>query len=129
RPPENRGIFEGSLTGPVGNGKKTSFFFNANREIEDLQATVYADTPTGIVSTNVATPQRQTEFSMRIDHQYSDKTTMSFRYSYSADSSGNNGVGGFNLPEVASNSTGLEQQIYFNHRRIISPALINEFTL
>src|SRR5882724_1099423 len=45
RPPERRGIFEGTLTGPVGNGKRTSFFFNANREQQDLQAIVFAHTP------------------------------------------------------------------------------------
>jgi hypothetical protein len=129
RPPERRGIFEGSLTGPIGNGKRTSFFFSANREQQDLQAIIFAHTPSGDVSENVDTPQRQTEFSIRLDHQYSEKTTMSFRYSYSSDSAKNNGVGGFNLPEVASNSTGLEQQIFFNHRRLISSTLVNEFTI
>src|ERR1051325_3361026 len=43
-PPEQRRIFEGSLTGPLG-GKKTSFLISANREEEDSQATVFAIGP------------------------------------------------------------------------------------
>ena len=128
RPPEQRRILEGSLTGPIGHGKKTSFFLSANRESEDLQAVVFARTPAGIVSENVATPQRQSEFSFRFNHEISGKTTFSIRYDFSQDSSRNNGVGGFNLPETASNSTGREQQIFFTLRRIISPKLINELT-
>ncbi len=129
RPPEQRRIYEGSLTGPIGHGKKSSFFFSANREEEDLQAVVFADTPTGTVSANVATPQRQSEFSLRINHEIGKKTTFSIRYDFTRDSSRNNNVGGFNLPEVAANSTGREQQLFFTHRRIISPKLINELTV
>src|SRR5262245_14621121 len=61
RAPEQRRIYEGVLTGPLGRGKKTSFFFSGNREEEDLQAVVFARTPAGLVSENVATPQRQSE--------------------------------------------------------------------
>src|SRR5262245_38457903 len=48
RPPEQRRIYEGTLTGPLGNGKNSSFFFSGNREEEDLQAVVFAKTPTGL---------------------------------------------------------------------------------
>ncbi len=129
RPREQRRIFEGNLSGPIGNGKKTSFFFSANREEEDLQSVVFASTPAGVVSENVANPQRQAEFSFRVNHQFGDKTTFSVRYEFTRDSAKNGGVGGFNLPEVATNSTGREQQIYFNFRKILSTSLVNEFTL
>lgn len=129
RPPEQRRIFEGTLTGPFGQGKKTSFFFSGNREEEDLQAVVYARTPAGLISENVITPQRQFEFSFRVNHQVGEKTTYSIRFDFTADSSRNNGAGGFNLPEVAANSTDGEHQIFFTHRQIISPELINELTL
>src|SRR5262249_4660936 len=129
RPPEQRRILEGTLTGPIGSGKKTSFLFGANREEENLQAVINAITPAGRDSQNVATPQRATEFSFRFNHQFSDKTTFSIRYEFSRDSSKNDGVGEFNLPEVASNSADREQQIFFTLRKIISPKLINEFTM
>src|SRR6185503_5955777 len=115
RPPEQRRIFSGTLTGPVGSGKKTSFFFSANREEEDLQSVVFARTPEGVVSANVANPNRDTELSFRIDHQLGRKTTFSIRYEFTFDSIRNSGVGGFNLPEVATESRSREHQLFFNH--------------
>src|SRR5262249_50232480 len=129
RPAEQRRIYEGTLTGPFGQGKKTSFFFSGNREEEDLQAVVFARTPAGLVSENVATPHRQSEFSFRVNHQVGAKTTYSIRFDFTEDSSRNDGVGGFNLPEAGANSRGGEHQIFFTHRQIISPKLINELTL
>lgn len=129
RPPEQRRIFEGTLNGPLGNGKKTSFLFGVNREEEDLQSVVYASTPAGIVSQSVAYPNRDTELSFRVDHQIGDKTTLSMRYEHTFDSAENGGVGGFNLPEVGTNSSGRDDELYLTVRRLISARLINEFTL
>ena len=105
RPPEQRRIYEGTLTGPLGNGKKSSFFFSGNREEEDLQAVVFAKTPAGLVSENVATPQRQSEFSFRVNHQIGKSVTLALRLEITEDSSGNAGVGGFNLPEVGATAS------------------------
>jgi outer membrane receptor protein involved in Fe transport len=129
RPPEQRRIFDGNLSGPIFNGKKTTFLFGVAREEEDLQSVVFAETPSGIVLQNVAYPNRDTELSLRVNHQFSDKTTISIRYEHTFDSAENGGVGGFNLPEVATNSAGRDHELYFTHRRVISPKLINEFTL
>ena len=129
RAPEQRRIFEGAFTGPIGTGKTTSFFFSAEREEEDLQSVVFASTPAGVVSENVANPNRDTELSFRLDHQISDKTTFSVRYELTFESNRNGGVGGFNLPEVATNSNEREHEFFFSHRTIISPSLVNEFTM
>ena len=129
RPREQRRIFEGNLSGPIGNSKTTSFIFGVNREEEDLQSVVFAITPDGLVSANVPNPNRDTEMAFRIDHQAGKKTTLSIRYEFTFDSSRNDGVGGFNLPEMATNSSGREHQFYLIHRRIISRSLVNEFTL
>ncbi len=129
RPPEQRRIYEGNVSGPAGLGKHTTFLFGVNREEEDLQSIVFAKTPAGAVTQNIANPNRDTEISLRLDHQAGKQTNFSIRYEHTFDSSANSGVGGFNLPEVAANSTGREHQLYFAHRRIISPKLINEFTM
>ncbi|MEW6209276.1 MAG: carboxypeptidase regulatory-like domain-containing protein [Acidobacteriota bacterium] len=128
RPPEQRRIYEGNLTGPL-NGKKTSFLLGIEREEEDLQSVVFASTPGGIVSQNVANPSRDTEITFRVNHQLDKNTILSIRYEMAFDSTRNDGVGGFNLPEVAADSKGRDQEIYFSFRRIISPRLVNEFTL
>ncbi len=129
RPPEQRRIFEGNLNGPAGRAKHTTFLFGVAREEEDLQSIVFAKTPAGVVSQNIANPNRDTEISLRVDHQAGKHTNYSIRYEHTFDSAANNGVGGFNLPEVAANSTGREHQLYFAQRRVISPKLINEFTM
>jgi hypothetical protein len=129
RPPEQRRIYDGHLSGPLGNGKNTSFLFSVNREEDDLQSVVFASTPAGVVAENIASPNRDTEISFRVNHQVGNKTTFSIRYESTFDSTRNGGVGGFNLSEVATNSSGHEYHLYFTHRRIISHSLVNEFTL
>jgi outer membrane receptor protein involved in Fe transport len=129
RPPEQRRIYEGILTGPIGNGKKTSFLFSVDREEEDLQSVVFALTPSGSVVENVPNPNRETDLSLRLNHQVGKKSTLSVRYEFSFDSTGNEGVGGFNLAEVAADSKGREHEIYLAHRTVISPHLVNEFIM
>ena len=129
RPPEQRRFYEGNLSGPLGNGKTTSFILSVNREEEDLQSVVFASTPAGLISENVANPTRDTEISFRINHQIDKKTTFSVRYESTFDSTRNGGVGGFNLPEVAANSSGHELHLFFTLRRILSPTLVSEFTM
>jgi hypothetical protein len=129
RPPEQRRIYEGTFSGPIGDGKKTSFLFGVEREEEDLQSVVFASTPAGVISQNVAFPSRETDFTFRVNHQIGENDTLSFRYEYSFGSVLNDGVGGFNLPEVANNADSREQEFFFTWRRIISPKLINEFAL
>ena len=129
RPPEQRRFYEGNLSGPLGNGKTTSFLLSVNREEEDLQSVVFASTPAGLISENVANPTRDTEISFRINHQIDKKTTFSVRYESTFDSTRNGGVGGFNLPDVAANSSGHELHLFFTLRRILSPTLVSEFTM
>lgn len=129
RPPEQRRNYDGNLTGPIGSGKNSSFLFGVEREEEDLQAVVFALTPSGVVSENVATPTRETELTFRFNHQPDSKTTLSLRYEFANESSRNDGVGGFNLSEVAVHSTEREHELYFTYRRIISQNMVNEFTL
>jgi Carboxypeptidase regulatory-like domain/TonB dependent receptor len=129
RPPEQRRFYDGNVSGPLFNGKTTSFLFSVNREEEDLQSVVFARTPTGLVSENIANPTRDTDISFRINHQLDTKTTFSIRYESTFDSATNSGVGGFNLAEVATNSSGHEIHLFFNLRRIISPSLVSEFTM
>ncbi|HXI92875.1 MAG TPA: carboxypeptidase regulatory-like domain-containing protein [Blastocatellia bacterium] len=129
RPPEQRRFYEGNVSGPLGNGKTTSFLLSVNREEADLQSVVFASTPAGLVSENVSNPNRDTEISFRINHQVDKKTTFSIRYESQFDSTGNGGVGGFNLPEVATNSNGHEVHLFVTLRRILSPSLVSEFTM
>ena len=127
RPPEQRRIFEGSLIGPVGGSKKTSFVFSANREEQDLQAIVFAFAPAGIVQQNVANPQRNTEFSIGLNHQFTDNHLSSVRVSYRNITDKNRGAGGFVLPEAAVNFQDREDELYYNDSLTVTPKLLNQF--
>jgi hypothetical protein len=129
RPPEQRRIFEGDFTGPLGSSGKSSFLITANHEEQDLQAVVYASTPAGLFRANVTTPERQTEFSVGLNHELSKKNTISIRYEFGRDSKGNSGVGEFNLPEVGYDESGQEHHLYYNHRTVFTTKLVNDFSL
>src|SRR2546422_8984721 len=83
KPQEQRRIFEGSLLGPVGDGKTTSFMFTGQRQEEDNQAIVFAVGPGGPIRENVPAPQRNTDFFIELIRQDSEMTTYSMRFHYS----------------------------------------------
>lgn len=95
RPFEQRRIFEGSLTGPLGRDKKTSFLISANREEEDLQAVVFAEGLSGGIQQTVPTPSRNTEISGSLNRQIGENHLISIRGLYTDRTIQNQGVGGF----------------------------------
>jgi hypothetical protein len=127
RPPEQRRIYEGSLTGPLGAGGKNSFLISANREEQDLQSVVFADTPTGLLRANVPNPQRNTEFSAGVTHQFSEGHVATVRASYRDTTEQNRGVGGFVLKEAGVNFEDREDELYYNDSLAISSKLLNQF--
>src|SRR5438270_12581717 len=58
KPPEQRRYYEGSLTGPVGHRKRTTFLLSLDRDEEDQQAIVVAEGVNGPINQNVPTPMR-----------------------------------------------------------------------
>jgi hypothetical protein len=129
RPPEQRRIFEGSLTGPLGHSKKTSFVISANREEEDAQATVYAAGLDGAIDGTVPTPQRNTELSASVNRQLGENQLISIRGLYTDRTIRNQNVGGLTLPEAGMNFEDREDIIYFNHNGLITKRLMNQFRL
>lgn len=127
RPPEQRRIFEGSLTGPVGRGKKTTFLISANREEEDAQATVFALGPPGEIRETVPTPQRNTELGGSLSHQFGDNHIISMRGMYTDRTIRNQGVGGLTLPEAGMKFEDREDLFSFNHRGLITKKWFNQF--
>lgn len=127
RPPEQRRIFEGSITGPLGNGKKTSFLISANREEEDAQATVFAQGPSGEIRETVPTPQRNTELGGSLNHQFGDNHLISIRGMYTDRTVRNQGVGGLILPEAGTNFEDREDLVAFNQRGYVSKKWFNQF--
>ncbi len=126
RPVDQRRVFVGHLTGPLGRSKKTSFLLSGEREEGDGEGIVYARSPAGDVRRNFPNRQRDTELTFRVNRQLGSSNTFSLRYEFIDESARGRGVGGFALPEVASDFTDREHHVYYNHRAVITPRLVNE---
>jgi len=124
--PEQRRIFEGSISGPAIDGKTTSFLASLDRREEDVQAVVYAIDPSGLVRANVPQPRRGLQVSASVSHQQGEHNTLWLRFTHEGDSTRNQGVGGTTLPEAASDSTSYENQIVYGQRTIATRRLLNE---
>jgi hypothetical protein len=129
RPPEQRRIFEGNLTGPLGHSKKTSFLISANREEEDSQAVVFAQGPSGETRETAPAPQRNTELTGGMNHQIGENHLISIRGVYTDRTIQNQGVGGLTLPEAGTNYEDREDIIFFNHSGLLTKKLLNQFRL
>lgn len=129
RPAEQRRIFEGNVTGPVGTSKVNTFVISGHRAARDTQAIVFALGPGGAIHQNLPTPSRDTLVSASLDHHASQNNEISLRYSYHRSSDLNGGVGGFTLPEAAANSTDVEEQLWYHQRTLLTPNLLNQFQL
>jgi len=129
RPPEQRRIYEGYLSGPIRRSKKTSFLFSVSRKEEDLQSIVVAEGLTGAIRANVPAPSRTLQLSGQITHAINDTNTVSIRESLLVESVNNQNVGGTTLAEAGVNSRNIEQEITLSHQLVLSPKLVNNFRL
>jgi len=128
RPTQRRRRFEGALTGPVEGGGRSTFLISAERDDDEQQAIVFAQTPDGVVRENVAQPERETEFSGRFRRYPNDRTTWALRYDFERESE-RGGAGGFALPETGEIEREVEQSLRFDQTWFPSPDWLVELTL
>lgn len=127
RPPEQRRIYEGSITGPLGRGGKTTFLISGTRQEDDLQAVVHAFGADGIISANVSTPLRTTLAAVRVARELSPNHRVSLQYNVEDNITRNQGVGGLVLGQSGVNAQAREDDIIFNDSLTISPRMTNQF--
>jgi hypothetical protein len=129
RPPESRRIYEGHLSGPIGHGGHTSFITSASYRQQDTAAVVNAIGPNGPIIENVLTPNRNSQYSLRVTHDFSPNHRLSLGYNFENSTSTNAGVGGITLAEAGYNLSSREDDAILNDRIIISPTLINQLQI
>ncbi|MGA7859991.1 MAG: TonB-dependent receptor, partial [Terracidiphilus sp.] len=135
KPFEQRRIYEGHLTGPIFFAHKSSFLASFNRAEEDLDSVVSATVaptpgnPTGAFQANVPAPTRDTEFSMRVARQLSDRHSGYVQYSYEDWNGQNQGVGGQTLAAAGYNSQYREDDLTAHLDSTLSAVLLNQFSL
>ena len=104
-----------------------SFTFNQNeRENAD---TVVASTPTGNVSFGIVSPELNRSFSTNGQMQLGTSHALHFNLRYQHETSDNNGVGGFTLPERASTQTRTNINAGLREIWVISPRTLHEVSL
>ncbi len=126
KPPEQRRYFEGSITGPLTPGGKTTFLAALNEDFLDLQGIVHAEGGNGPIQGNVPNPTRHFFGSGRIFHDFSPDDQFWIGYSYERRTVQNQGVGGIVLPEAATGTNFQEHEINVSYRHIVSTKWVNQ---
>lgn len=126
KPAEQRRYFEGSITGPLGNGKHTTFLASADYEAADNVAIVDAVTLSGEVHENAAQPMRHSLISGRAFHDYGQGNEFWIGYSFEHRTDENLFVGGLVLPQAGAHDANNEHEISLQHTKIISAKWLNQ---
>jgi len=140
KPPEQRRVYEGHVTGPISLGKNrtaknSSFLTSFNRAEEDLDAVVIATlaptgaNPSGLFQANVPAPTRETDFSTRAAHQFGTKHSAYVQYTYEDWDAHNQGVGGQTLAAGGFENHYREDDLILHADSTLSPILLNQFSV
>lgn len=126
KPTDQRRYYEGSLTGPVGHGSKTTFLLSLQQDQEDQAAIVFAQGVQGVINETVPNPNRHFFGSGRIFHDLANGDQFWIGYSYERETIKNQGVGGTVLPEAGTNYKTQEHEINVSYRHLFSPHWLNQ---
>ena len=135
KPFEQRQNYEGHVTGPIPHAPKTSFLGSFNRVLYDqdsvISATVAptADDPSGAFYANVYAPARDTEFSTRVAHEFSEGVSGYLQYSYEDSTAQNQGVGGQTLAAAGYNNQYREDDLVAHLDQALAPTVLNQVSL
>jgi len=127
RPEQQRRGYEGHITGPLGRSRRHSFLLSAEHDDDQSRSLIYARTPQGLVQDQAPAPERETEFSARWNYRPVPEKRWSLRYEWEREAEQNQGVGGFNLPDLAASQTGLERALYIDHQAFLSTRSLAQF--
>ncbi|MCS7314969.1 MAG: carboxypeptidase regulatory-like domain-containing protein [Bryobacterales bacterium] len=127
RPRQQRRTLEGHLTGPVGRSRRWSFLASGSREADDQESVVYALLPSGLLRQQVPRPERDTEFDFRLAFQPDARRWYSLRYEFENDHVRGDDVGGFDLPEVGTESRDREHALHLSLQQTHGPRWLHQW--
>jgi len=126
KPPQQRRILEGTLSGPLGGSKTTSFVLSGSYDTEESQAVIFAQTADGTLQANAPTPSRNELFSATWNHQQGERHTQSLRFSHLGQRNHSQGIGGVTLPEAGFDHTNREDELTWRQQTVLSPRLLHD---
>ena len=129
KPPENREIYEGFLTGPIKPLHNTAFLFTLNRQVRNVYTQVLATTiPTPIPAQNVPSPSMSTGLTMKVSRQYNDHHSAYVTYELYRGSFSNQNIGGLVQASAGYTSYNFDQDVVYHDDYILSPNKLNQFS-
>ena len=126
KPAERRQFYEGSLSGPLAPGGKTTFLLSLDQDMDDQQTVVHALGVTGSIDENVPAPMHHFFGSGRVFHDLANGDQFWIGYSYEHQTYKNKNVGGTVLPEAGYDLKSQEHEINVSYRHLFSPRLLNQ---
>ncbi len=133
KPPERRQYYEGSVTGPIGHSKHTSFLLALDEDLNDQQAVIDSTALAaaeslgfGPIAQTVPNPTHHFFGSGRIFHDFSNGDQFWIGYSYEHRSVENQNVDGTTLPSAGTNTHFLEHEINVSDLHQFSPHWVNQ---
>jgi len=133
KPPERRQYYEGSITGPIGHSKRTSFLLALDEDLNDQQgvvdsAAIAAAESLGFAAAPQTVPNPTHHFfgSGRIFHDFSNGDQFWIGYSYEHRSIENQNVTGTTLPSAGTDNHFLEHEVNVSLLHQFSPHWLNQ---
>jgi Carboxypeptidase regulatory-like domain len=133
KPPESRQYYEGSVTGPVGHSKRTSFLLSLDEDLLDQQDIIDPNAIAaaellgfGPFAQTLPNPTRHFFGSGRIFHDLANGDQFWIGYSYEHRSADNQNAGGTILPSAATDTRFLEHEINVSYLHQFSPHWLNQ---
>lgn len=120
QPPYYQLLFRGNVSGPI--GKSTSYFLAGNTSV--LQNNAIVNTVN--LSEAVPNPQREDDYSLRLDYRFTAANQMNGRYEVHRVKQTNAGVGLLVLPEEGYTSNALTQTLQLDDNEILNPKIVND---
>jgi len=125
--PQNIARIGGGIRGPIVL-RKTSLRLNVERNESNTAANIYALTPDGGPLLGfVSSPSHNTYGTLAVEHALTDMQTLRVEYQRQQNVVNNGGVGGFNLPERATNRTNGNGQLRMQVQGLFGRSTLNEF--
>lgn len=133
KPPERRQYYEGSITGPIGPSKHTTFLLALDEDLLDQQAVVDSEAIAaaqslgfGPFAQTVPNPTHHFFGSGRIFHNLSNRDQFWIGYSYEHRTVENQNVGGTILPSAGTDTHFFEHEINVSHLHQFSQHWLNQ---
>jgi len=135
KPFEQRRVYEGHVMGPIIFAPHSSFLASFNRAEEDKDAVISATIPSSTnangqsYSANLGSPTRDTEFSLRGAHKFSEKLSAYIQYAYQDWSGKNLNVGSQTLQPAGYNDENREDDLILHADQTLTNSLIHSTSI